>query len=273
MATVASGLNSGSGFNSSDTITSTTLNNHVNDATVTNILTADIASSSNKTTGVTFEKMQHISTEKVLGRTSSNEGDVEEIDIAGASGILLDEDTMSSDSATRGATQQSIKAYVDAITQKEALFHYIGASVTVLNTDNSTFSKCPLTQSYNFITGVSISSNEITLPAGDYLVDGVANIAITNNNQNNGAVNLIEKTDGTGLLRGMDVSTDNDFSTNSTRNTRIIGRLNLSQSTVIRWMFKRQGSGNTYNVTLGRNYNGSDSDVPHAYLKITKLGL
>ena len=114
MATVASGLNSGSGFNSSDTITSTTLNNHVNDATVTNILTADIASSTNKTSGVTFEKMQHISTEKVLARTSAGEGDVEEIDIAGASGILLDEDTMSSDSATRGATQQSIKAYVNS---------------------------------------------------------------------------------------------------------------------------------------------------------------
>jgi hypothetical protein len=113
MATVASGINSGSGFSNSDTITSTTLNNHVNDATVTNILTADIASSSSKTTGVTFEKMQHISTEKVLARTSAGEGDVEEIDIAGASGILLDEDTMSSDSATRGATQQSIKAYVD----------------------------------------------------------------------------------------------------------------------------------------------------------------
>ena len=44
MATVASGLNSGSGFNSSDTITSTTLNNHVNDGTVTNIVFNDLAS-------------------------------------------------------------------------------------------------------------------------------------------------------------------------------------------------------------------------------------
>ena len=43
MATVASGLNSGSGFSNSDTITSTTLNNHVNDATVTNIVNADVA--------------------------------------------------------------------------------------------------------------------------------------------------------------------------------------------------------------------------------------
>jgi hypothetical protein len=44
MAIVASGLNSGSGFNSSDTITSTTLNNHVNDATVTDIVFGDLAS-------------------------------------------------------------------------------------------------------------------------------------------------------------------------------------------------------------------------------------
>jgi len=106
MATVASGLNSGSGFNSSDTITSTTLNNHVNNATVTNILTADIASSTNKTSGVTFEKMQHISTSKILGRTTAGEGDVEEVS-------LLDEDNMSSNSDTAVATQQSIKAYVD----------------------------------------------------------------------------------------------------------------------------------------------------------------
>ena len=113
MATVASGLNSGAGYNRSDTITSTTLNNHVNDATVTNIQPGDIASSSNKTTGVTFAKMQFISTDKVLARTSPSDGVVEEIDIAGSSGILLDEDTMSSDSATRGATQQSIKAYIN----------------------------------------------------------------------------------------------------------------------------------------------------------------
>ena len=34
--------------------------------------------------------------------------------IVGATGILLDEDTMSSDSALKGATQQSVKAYTDA---------------------------------------------------------------------------------------------------------------------------------------------------------------
>ena len=76
----------------------------IDDSSVT---TAKLATSSSKTTGVTFAKMQHISTDKILGRTSSSEGDVEEIN-------FLDQDDMSSNSNTSVATQQSIKAYVDA---------------------------------------------------------------------------------------------------------------------------------------------------------------
>ena len=56
---------------------------------------------------VTFTKMQNINTATVIGRTSASTGNPEEVSI-------LDEDTMSSDSATALATQQSIKAYVDA---------------------------------------------------------------------------------------------------------------------------------------------------------------
>ena len=57
--------------------------------------------------GVTFAKMQDINTAKVIGRTTAGSGDPEEVSI-------LDEDAMTSDSATSLATQQSIKAYVDA---------------------------------------------------------------------------------------------------------------------------------------------------------------
>jgi hypothetical protein len=56
---------------------------------------------------VTFAKMQNINTAKVIGRTTAGSGDPEEVSI-------LDEDAMTSDSATALATQQSIKAYVDA---------------------------------------------------------------------------------------------------------------------------------------------------------------
>jgi len=57
--------------------------------------------------GVTFAKMQDINTAKVIGRTTAGSGDPEEVSI-------LDEDAMTSDSATSLVTQQSIKAYVDS---------------------------------------------------------------------------------------------------------------------------------------------------------------
>ena len=71
------------------------------------IVTDKIADSSSKTTGVTFAKMQYISTAKVLGRITAGEGDVEE------AFDFKDEDDMSSDSDTALASQQSIKSYVD----------------------------------------------------------------------------------------------------------------------------------------------------------------
>ena len=106
MATVASGLNSGSGFNSSDTITSTTLNNHVNDATVTGIVNADVASNA----AVAFTKLAAITSQKVLGNIGSGNA---EIDIVGTNGILKNDDALGT-SDTQGATQGNIKAYVDA---------------------------------------------------------------------------------------------------------------------------------------------------------------
>jgi hypothetical protein len=71
------------------------------------VLTDKLPDSTDKTDGVTFAKMQHISSGKILGRTSANDGIIEEpFD-------FKDEDDMSSDSATALASQQSIKAYVD----------------------------------------------------------------------------------------------------------------------------------------------------------------
>jgi hypothetical protein len=117
MATVASGLNSGSGFNSSDTITSTTLNNHVNNATVTGIVNADVASNA----ALAVTKLADITNNNLVGRVDNANNANVPIVIGGSgdAGVLFDNDDMldNSDtaggSATRGATQQSIKAYVD----------------------------------------------------------------------------------------------------------------------------------------------------------------
>ena len=120
----------GNTFGTTDTVTAALLNQAVNDAAISTdsvdgstievnsnalrlkdsgITTAKIADSSSKTTGVTFAKMQHISTAKILGRISASEGDVEE------AFDFKDEDDLGgvSSSATALASQQSIKAYVD----------------------------------------------------------------------------------------------------------------------------------------------------------------
>ena len=140
-------ITTGNSFGTTDAVTATKLNNIANAATFVSgavdgtslelisggsdngklgikdagVTTAKVADSSSKTTGVTFAKMQHISTAKVLGRTSASEGDVEEVD-------LLDQDDMSSNSATSVATQQSIKAYVDSLLQYQ--MKYSGSTGT-----------------------------------------------------------------------------------------------------------------------------------------------
>jgi hypothetical protein len=74
--------------------------------TATNINNENVTTTVSNSS-ITFAKIQDIATMKVIGRTSAGSGVSSEISI-------LDEDTMSSNSATALATQQSIKAYVDA---------------------------------------------------------------------------------------------------------------------------------------------------------------
>ena len=74
--------------------------------TATNINNENVVTTVSNSS-ITFAKIQDIATMKVIGRTASGSGVSSEI-------TILDEDTMSSNSATALATQQSIKAYVDA---------------------------------------------------------------------------------------------------------------------------------------------------------------
>jgi len=141
MATVASGLNSGSGFNSSDTITSTTLNNHVNNATVTAIANADVASNA----ALAFTKLADITNNNLVGRVDNANNANVPIVIGGSgdAGVLFDNDDMldnsntAGGSAARGATQQSIKAYIDAEIDK-TLGHNQTWQVVTRDRDNTT---------------------------------------------------------------------------------------------------------------------------------------
>ena len=117
MGVIKSGHNSAGypdNFGASDAVTADSLNDHVNDSTFNTTAVDDStievydsgAKIRVKDDGVTFAKMQNISTDKVLGRTTAGSGAIEELD-------FLDENDMNSDSATAVASQQSIKAYVD----------------------------------------------------------------------------------------------------------------------------------------------------------------
>lgn len=87
----------------SGAVTTDKLNNN-------SVTTDKIASDS-----VTYSQMQNVTAgNSVLGNSAVGTGEVVERSLVGD--ILLDEDNMATDSNTKGATQQSIKAYVDSQT-------------------------------------------------------------------------------------------------------------------------------------------------------------
>lgn len=183
MATVASGLNSGSGFGSSDTITSTTLNNHVNNATVTGIVNADVASNA----AVAVTKLATITSQNVLGNIGAGNASVP---IVGSTGLLLDEDTMSTDSNTKGATQQSIKAYVDAEIAKKK------RNCLVTNTSSSIAVTHPTILSFdseisddNNLHDNSTNNSRITVDTtGVYIINGIIATDETDNGDYSAAI-------------------------------------------------------------------------------------
>jgi len=89
------------------------------------VITDKLPDSTDKTDGVTLPKLQHIETDKILGRTTTGDGVVEAI------GLNTD-DAMANASATTLATDGSIKAYVDGeitdngITQTTGSAPYFG---------------------------------------------------------------------------------------------------------------------------------------------------
>lgn len=105
-------LSTGNTFGATDTVTSTKLNNIADAATFDDPVdnsTLELHTDGKlrvKDSGVTKAKIENVADMKVLGNTSGSATAPQEVSV-------LDEDDMSSDSATALATQQSIKAYVD----------------------------------------------------------------------------------------------------------------------------------------------------------------
>ena len=107
----------GNTFGTTDTVTAAKLNTAVNDAKIStdSVDNSTIELNSDalriKDSGVTKAKIENVANMKVLGNTSGSATAPQEV-------AILDEDDMSSNSATSLATQQSIKAFVTAMRPK-----------------------------------------------------------------------------------------------------------------------------------------------------------
>jgi hypothetical protein len=105
---------------------------------------------------VTKAKIENVANMKVLGNTSGSSAAPQEVGI-------LDEDDMNSNSDTALATQQSIKAYVDATEGEQGSYTLPGGLIIKYGTLNSTASTTAYTFTTAFptaIIGVNATVNE-----------------------------------------------------------------------------------------------------------------
>lgn len=191
------------------------------------VTTAKLANSTTTTDGVTFPKMRYIDNLKVIGNVSGGSTTPSEVSI-------LDEDDMASDSETSLVTQQSVKAYVD---------NFIGSGYLHVRDAKSSGSgggtftsgawrtRVLNTAVTNTISGASLSSNQITLPAGTYRISATAPY-----NKGNGTGVTLHKmrlrniTASTTLLEGSSHESPLDA---MTQHAHLVGSFTLGTSSAI----------------------------------------
>jgi hypothetical protein len=156
----------GNTFGTTDTVTAALLNQAVNDAAIStdSVDGSTIEINSNalriKDSGVTKAKIENVANMKVLGNTSGSATAPQEVSI-------LDEDNMSTNSATSLATQQSIKAYVTAMRPKFVTL--TGGTTDLTKTNPSDGS----TAVYNIADFTSSDSDFATTKITGLIVEGV----------------------------------------------------------------------------------------------------
>ena len=137
------GVTAGVGLSGGGALGGVTLNVNVDDSTIeTNSDTLRI-----KDSGVTLAKMSNLANMKVIGNTSGGSATPSAVSI-------LDEDNMSSNSATAVATQQSIKAYVDSVAQGLHIKGACRVATTGAGTLSSSF------KNNDTIDGVTLSTGD-----------------------------------------------------------------------------------------------------------------
>jgi len=130
--------------------------------------------------GITKAKIENVANMKVLGNTSGSAASPQEV-------AILDEDDMSSDSATSLATQQSIKAFVTAMRPK---FVSLTGGTTDLSKTTASVSTADYT--YNIADFTSSDSDFGTSKIVALVIEGFTS---SNQNLNSVRVSLPDGTD------------------------------------------------------------------------------
>jgi hypothetical protein len=164
---------------------------------------------------ITFAKIQDLATMKVIGRTAASSGVSSEV-------AILDEDNMASDSAVSLATQQSIKAYVDAQSHS-----------TVTASSTTTFTNKTIDQDGTGNSITNIADASIKASAG---IDAtkISDGSISNTEfkyLNNLSDNVQSQLDGKSLIAGSSsIVTVGILDTGSI--TSNFGNINIGSSTI-----------------------------------------
>jgi hypothetical protein len=218
---------------------------------------------------VTYDKLQDISTSNsVLGNTGT--GTVAERALVGD--ILLDEDTMTSNSAIKGATQQSIKSYVDSKQQYFHLQETAAGTSTGITITADAYTTRQIVSVSNNITGASIDGSYIiTLPAGTYKINGYATVRGDGTGTTPHQTSFRNTSDNTTAVIGASVcslgatNVDNQSPVPSV----IEGVFTITSSKTFIFRTFKDSSGNT---TAGFPTTATDEDSVYADLLIQKIG-
>jgi len=203
---------------------------------------------------VTLAKIQDIADQKILGNVSGTTGVSTQVPIVGSAGLLLDEDDLVGNSDTKGATQQSIKAYVGSalLTLSNPVLNYSEFKYEVAsNVAGPTFAASgtlgetglnvvPLTDMMTptgatFATFSAVDSS-ITLPAGIYKVSAVTIVDVYNGE----GARLSIQDSSTAYLLGLSQSYNSD---DDHVEINLDGTFTLSTETAVYLKYFKRGTG------------------------------
>ncbi|MHC4616401.1 MAG: hypothetical protein ACYTEQ_01475 [Planctomycetota bacterium] len=175
---------------------------------------------------------------------------------------IKDDDTMASDSATMLCTQQSIKAYADNSKGFAVFAHTAASGVNPGTLTTGTWTKRKLNDTLeNSITGATLGSYQVTLPAGRYEIAAEA----MHHKVDGFVPRLRNKTDDTTMFRGLSGYADDNLLVAVPGH--VGGEVTLSTETT----FEMQSGVSKTKNSVGQGFPAGAGTETYARVEIRKL--